>query len=81
MDKYQTKLDTKYETLKGTFLKEGEEAEKKYNLDIHTFPEPISIKRVSDRQKKIDTVNLAQLKELVNLSKDVKNDQFLSLDY
>ena len=70
------KLDTKYDALKDTFLKEGEEAEKKYNLDIFTFPEPISIRQVSERQKKIDKVNLAQLKELVNLSKDVYQNNF-----
>ena len=77
---YQKKLDNKYDALKVKFLKEGEESEKKYNLDTYTFKTPISIKQVSEKQKKIDSINLAQLKELVNISKDVPLNKNLTLD-
>ena len=71
LKKYHKKLKLKYQKMKSKFLKMGQtnrSASKK--LEVKEI-DPIIIKRISDRQKKMDLENSNYFRELLQCAVDV----------
>lgn len=76
LQKYKGKLQKKYGRMRENFLRMGEENKNKGQKLNLVKTTPITIKRVSKKQKELDTKNSKYFKELIQGPLDVKKIKF-----